>query len=102
MVQLLRFSARFVLVKVVNTELGVLAKLSLNVPSAILKAVRTIGPGAAGEMSKMAEELGVPFTNTVSSAKPGGKLVTGRETKELVCQSVVERKRTCPFSMERN
>jgi len=44
-----------------------------------------------GETSRMREALGTPLTNTVTSAYPGGKLETGGETKELVCQLTEER-----------
>src|SRR5215813_12089363 len=90
MVQLSRSSDRFVLAKMVNAAPGVLVKLRLNLPSGSLKGARTIGADA-GETSRMTEELGVPFTNTVSSAWPGGKLVTGSEINEFVCQLVAER-----------
>jgi len=43
----------------------------------------------------MLEALGIPLAKTVSNALPGGKLVTGVERNELVCQLVDERKRVC-------
>src|SRR4030095_13088969 len=57
---------------------------------------------AAGAISRMPAALGVPLTKTVARAQPGGKLIAGRETKELVCQLVDDRNKTWPVSMLRN
>ena len=47
----------------------------------------------AGVISKLAAGPGIPLTKTVARAHPGGKLVTGKEAKEFVCQLVHDRNR---------
>ncbi len=53
-------------------------------------------------MLRTAPVLGMPFTNTVARAKPGGKPQTGAEAKELVCQLVERTNMVCPLSRARN
>ena len=50
----------------------------------------------------MPDVLGMPLTNTVTSAQPGGKWVTGTEMTEFVDQFVDSRNKIRPFSMLRN
>ena len=44
----------------------------------------------------------MPLTNIVAIAQPAGKLVTGVEVKELVCQFVERRNKVCSLSRRRN
>ena len=44
----------------------------------------------------------MPLTNMVANAQPVGKIPTGNETNEFVCQLVDDRNKTRSFSMLRN
>ena len=46
--------------------------------------------------------LGMPLTNTVTNAWPGGNPLTGAEVNEFVDQFVESRNKVCPLSTLRN
>ena len=50
----------------------------------------------------MLDTLGMPLTNTVTIAKPGGKSPIGPEVNEVADQFVEDKNKVCPPSTLRN
>ena len=102
-VQLLNGKETFVETIAPNTEPTLLVNANWNEPLVSTRAsVMMSGVGTGTVMLMMLLVLGMPLTNTVAIAQPGGKFQTGREVNEFVDQFVVSRKVVCPLSMLRN
>ena len=87
----------------VKVEFGVLVKPNWTAPLArIAEPVRMGADGRGKLMFNTAPVLGMPLTNTVAIAKPGGKLLTDVDVKEFVDQSMQNRNTVRPFSRLRN
>src|SRR5262245_18380661 len=102
-VQLVVGRRRFVVARTPNKAPTRLVKENWEEPlvSFVSPSIRG-GMGTGTLIFTMPLVLGIPFTNTVASAKPGGKFHSGREANELVDQFVESRKAVWPLSMLRN
>lgn len=102
-VQLLKGNEALVEASAPKTAPTLFVKANWNVPAvSFLASVMIGGVGMGTLMLTMLLVLGMPLTNTVAIAQPGGKFQTGREVNEFVDQFVVRRNVVCPLSMLRN
>src|ERR1035438_7766085 len=86
-VQLLIGRPGFVVARTPNIAPMLLMKANWNEPSASTPAPVTLTATGTGTLTlRTLPVLGMPLTNTVASAQPGGKSSTGAEVNELVDQ----------------
>ena len=89
-IHLLEGNNTLVVLNALKTAPGLFVKTNWNEPLVKLLApvrVLAVGTGTLLMLSKP-EVLGIPLTNTVASAYPGDKPLTGEEAKELADQVV--------------
>src|ERR1035441_1747152 len=83
-VQLLNGSAGLVVASTANSAPTLLVKQNWHAPLvSLLASVRVVAVGTGTLILSTLPVLGMPLTNTVASAYPGGKPHTGAEVKEL-------------------
>ncbi len=77
---MLKGSAGLSVARTVNRAPGVSVKVNWIEPLGDLTGtVRTVAAGTGTLMLKIVEALGIPFTNTVASAHPGGRSLSALE-----------------------
>ena len=102
-IQLLKGNDAFVAASTPKTAPTLFVKANWNDPLVPLVApVSVVAAGIGTLMLTMLLVLGMPLTNTVAIAKPGGKLLTGVDVKEFVDQLVQSRNEVCALSRLRN
>ena len=101
-VQLPSGKVGFVAASTPNSAPTLFVKENWKAPSvSLLALVNEVSVGVGTLRLTMLLVLGMPLTNTVASAQPGGKFQTGREVNEFVDQLVESRNVLCPHSMLR-
>jgi hypothetical protein len=97
-VQLLKGNETLVEARAPNTAPTLFVKLNWNLFVSIFASVIVGGVGTGTLMLTMLLVLGMPLTNTVAMAQPGGKIHTGSDVNEFVDQFVVSKNVVCPLS----